>query len=91
MNYDKAYFIAKFEAIPEGQWCERAYFNAIGQHCALGHCGESTGVTEESGALTSLLSLGLGSSTSRINDGEHPDYRQPTPKQRILAALHDLP
>lgn len=25
-----------------------------------------------------------------INNGDHPDYQQPTPKQRILAALYDI-
>lgn len=42
MPYDKAHFIAKFEAIPDEKWL-------------------------------------------------HPRYQQPTPKQRILAALNDLP
>lgn len=25
-----------------------------------------------------------------VNNGEHPKYQQPTPKQRILAALYDI-
>lgn len=27
---------------------------------------------------------------AKINNGAHPDYRQPTPKQRILAALYEI-
>jgi len=33
----------------------------------------------------------IGSHTCiQINNGDHPDYQQSTPKQRILAALYDL-
>jgi hypothetical protein len=28
--------------------------------------------------------------TATINDGQHHRYKQPTPKQRILAALRDV-
>lgn len=37
--YDTDYFIAKFSAIPDIQWCEGRFQNENGQHCALGHCG----------------------------------------------------
>ena len=32
----------------------------------------------------------LGWNVADVNNGDHPDYQQPTPKQRILAALYDI-
>lgn len=48
-QYTPQYFIDKFEAIPEENWC-----------------------------------------ISSVNDGLDERYQQPTPKQRILAALRDI-
>ena len=86
MTYDAAYFIAKFEGIPEERWCTNVFRSHGGRRCALGHCQESrTGRTDESIALANLLT-----DTAEINDGKDPRYQQPTPKQRVLAALKDL-
>lgn len=90
--YDKAYFIAKFEAIPEEKWCV-AYLDAgDGVHCALGHCGVTVSLnyTDKEIALRDLMRPN-GWSVADINDGDTPDFQQPTPKQRILAALRSLP
>lgn len=86
-TYDVDYFIAKFEAIPEGAWCVGAFRKGI-QCCALGHCGDSEDVEtpEEAAALRDVLCWAV----ARINDGEDYRYEQPTPKQRILAALRDI-
>lgn len=98
MTYDKAYFIAKFEAIPEEQWAEGDY-EVSNKRCALGHCGAPT-TTAEADALVRLFKPGFEGgkysyySTTPvpdINDGTNKHYPQPTPKQRILAALNDLP
>jgi len=95
MNYDINYFINKFEAIPEDQWGTRYYNKTILGHtkyCVLGHCGlrhdkdPSHEIIQEYDALYSLLRFGI----VKINDGHNPDYQQPTPKQRILAALYDI-
>lgn len=98
MPYDKQYFIAKFSAIPDDQWCEDVLTDRQ-RHCALGHCGvthlsdEGVGLTDEAAALEGLLpwTKGESSATGAINDGKHPLYQQETPKARILAALNDLP
>lgn len=96
MTYDKAYFIAKFEAIPEGMWRTGSYGEGL-SHCALGHCGVWSRETPEADALVRLFEpehdmIGHASSVAAsINDGQDNRYQQPTPKQRILAALHDLP
>lgn len=84
MNYDKAYFLQKFTAIPEEQWIEGKFTDELGRHCALGFCDMAT---REDVDLCELFDWHV----SKINDGNHTGYQQPTPRQRILAALHDLP
>lgn len=99
MNYDVNYFIKKFEAIPAKMWFVKWLVNDNGsKRCALGHCcpnfnkkcfTNGDGQTEESRALVSLFkiyNLGVGT----INDGYCPQYEQPNPKKRILAALYDI-
>lgn len=92
MNYDVDYFIKKFEAIPEELWI-MCYAFIDGKCCALGHCGvrennSSYTETDESSAISSLF--GSRTMVWKINDGADYKYRQPTPKQRILAALYDI-
>lgn len=88
--YDCDYFIKKFEAIPEDNWWVGDFRN-MGNHCqfcALGHCGMTYhNSTKESDALDELFGDAV---VPEINDGENPAYQQPTPKQRILAALYDI-
>lgn len=86
MQYSIEYFIEKFEAIPEELWITGHYTDNDGRYCALGHCGLRTRmlICQESDALQTLLPH-----TQYINDDRHPSYKQPTPKQRILAALRD--
>lgn len=86
--YNVDYFIKKFEAIPEIEWCTRG-FGVNGNHCAYGHCGMTDSLefkkVPEAYALGNLLF-----DVVDINDDRHPNYQQPTPKQRILAALYDI-
>lgn len=104
MVYDVDYFIKKFQAIPEGKWAER-FFDIDDKYCANGHCGmreANCDETHEAIALAAILSplkkdhwetFGgdpIYEVTANINDGETLEYPQPTPKQRILAALHDI-
>ncbi len=85
--YNRDYFIAKFEAIPDEKWTTGVFVHGD-RCCALGHCGPNIGYyTPEAFALSSML----GHQASFINDGFDSRYLQPTPKQRILAALRDLP
>lgn len=90
MTYDKAYFIAKFEAIPDEQWCVGVSYDKQERRCASGHCSVLGG---EFNALNRLFpTVGFRKILPAvINDGEDPRYQQPTPKARILAALRDLP
>lgn len=82
--YTVDYFISKFEAIPEDKWCVDFTEDYNGNRCALGHCGGIN--THESNILRSILCMPV----SFLNDGLKPEYPQPTPKQRILAALYDI-
>jgi hypothetical protein len=90
--YNVNYFIKKFEAIPEGRWTKGDYIDEEGCMCALGHCGYRGSdshifrISDEGAALNSLLKY----RTPGINDGSDERYDQPTPKQRILAALKDV-
>lgn len=90
MEYTVNYFIRKFEAIPEEMWCVGAYTYGD-RHCAYGHCGIDKSF-DEADALFWMFTSNLNAQSSPIsvNDGKCPAYKQPTPKQRILAALYDI-
>lgn len=93
---DTTFFIAKFEAIPDELWITEKYSDKDedGEKtaCALGHCAEYSAT---SFALIKVFEPDFrfrNQSESRIaniNDGLDPDYPQPTPKARVLAALRD--
>lgn len=94
------YFIEKFEAIPEDQWCVGRFVNEAGQKSALGHCGHKlervvypNGYslihrrTPESSALEEIFNKN-GMMITAINDGH--GHIGPTPKERVLTALRSL-
>ena|ERR1700733_9702192 len=94
-------FIAKFEAIPEEMWITDSFRSPDGARCALGHCGADmicdpagviTTTTPESLALNELFRIHIGVLAEHVNDKRDgfKRYLQPTPKQRILAALRDI-
>lgn len=85
------YFIDKFSKIPEENWCT-GMFTIGSAHCAYGHCGLGwdTSFTEESVALADLF-IKIRATIINVNDAiDYNPYQQPTPKQRILAALYDI-
>lgn len=100
--YTVDYFIKKFEAIPENLWCvmSRAKDN---QRCALGWCYPTSEeakasqlwnysqTSQEEKELNAFIRLINPSwAAGGVNNGIYPQYSQPTPKQRILAALNDI-
>ena len=91
--YNVDYFIKKFEAIPEENWTVGVYEDGD-KCCAMGHCGIrddfSVPDTYESRELFRLIFSNYSCHVTNINDGEIEGYQQPTPKQRILAALYDI-
>lgn len=97
--YTIQYFIDKFSAIPEDQWCSHMQHNAQGQRCAYGHCVPledrnhwfSNGLLYPEGqALGKLDELYFPERPfhmANINNGSDERFQQPTEKQRVLAAL----
>lgn len=95
--YDVDYFIKKFEAIPDNEWCEGDFVNPSNpsQRCALGHCGMNFSIVlpDEAYALTKLFDDARSDFPSivTINDGKVFPYKElKHPKLRILKALYDL-
>lgn len=104
--YDVNYFIAKFEAIPEEEFITQDLKDFFNRKCAYGHCGVDTSAdsaTIESLHLSNIFGhiyisddnpffyyFGLSWKVIKVNDGGDDGYKQPTPKQRILAALYDI-
>lgn len=100
--YTKEYFIAKFEAIHEDHWCVGVIQDKYGARCARGHCFKTVNSYEDF-RLCALFQpkedYFAGFFGERlvpviialINNGQDSRYQQPTPKQRVLAALRDLP
>lgn len=89
--YNVDYFIKKFEATQDNKWITNNYI--LGDSfCALGFCGRD-GIRESKEA-DDLVNLFLSNSfahPAEVNDGkQNQPYQQPTPKQRILAALYDI-
>jgi hypothetical protein len=96
MRFSIDYFLQKFEVIPSEYI---GYNQKTG--CAYGQCNGS--FTEEGRDLTLLMSSipnltpsvkaawkPYESTPARINNGETEQYQQPTPKERIMAALNDI-
>jgi hypothetical protein len=100
--YDIDYFITKFSAIDEKDWCIEVLGDEYGRHCAIGHCGGRPGtmadgiyLTQEARALIKLfggeiMCVTIINDNSWQHEGMQSAYKQPTPKQRILAALYDI-
>lgn len=105
MKYTVDYFIKKFEAIPEEMWISGIFFQN-GKSCANDHCGmrlnllEQEIITTEAQGLQKVFSAlpinvtdpsyGYSEKAVHVNNGWSNEYKQPTPKQRILAALYDI-
>lgn len=103
---DVDYFINKFEKIPESKWSGMDWevdgARCVNGHCGVGRDNYAKG-TPESIALNKLFdkiavtTIGRNNYSSfywwktvSVNDGNTKEYQQPTPKQRILAALYDI-
>jgi hypothetical protein len=86
--YDVDYFIRKFSAIPEENWLINEYARGT-SYCAFGHCGMRDNNSIDRIPEAKVLA-GILPDAAIINDGEKRGYQQPTPKQRVLAALYDI-
>lgn len=103
--YDCDYFINKFNNSIDSLWCTGRLRDGYGRTCSLGWCGGKTqgtdSFTEEAKCLCVILhplyirgvSYREGfynNAPAMINNGDHPNYQQEHPKQRIIAALYDI-
>jgi hypothetical protein len=85
--------IAHMEATAEDSWQMDVVRSADGsRNCFFGHLF-SMGANDQEGTriwdwFESAYSTTYG--VYPVNDGQHPDYQQATPKQRMLAYLRDL-
>lgn len=89
-----AEFIEFFEAIPEEKWCTRSFANGD-KCCAHGHLGSSNDqFSTDSKNLHELFIAHFRGQLGpmSVNDGSDnaKQFPQPTPKQRILAALREI-
>jgi hypothetical protein len=89
VQYTVDHFIDKFTAIPENKIIAGRFTDELDQtkHCALGHLGvDRARNTVEADAFRSLFD-DIGERVMSVNDGTETRFKQPTPKQRVLAAL----
>lgn len=90
MARDAESFIELFTPIPEEMWCTEKFMDDHGRCCAEGHCGSTNNNTSELGTKLCLLFFYCNETLWQVNDGTDSRYQQPTPKQRVLAALNDI-
>lgn len=91
-NYTASYFIKKFKAIPAKFWCTNEFTKGV-QHCALGHCGcVGTYISYEGMSLRDLFHKNekTNDGITKINDGHTLQFKQKTPRARVLAALRSI-
>jgi hypothetical protein len=102
MKYNIDYFIEKFTGIPENQIGDSQSGGCAYGQCRTSFYSDGS-QSPEGLALTALMETIPGltaaktatylpheGTPARINNGDILQYQQSTPKQRILAALHDI-
>ncbi len=89
IKYDIDYFIKKFKAIHHSRWTTKE-FEVDGKYCAYGHCGVTNREGNEEGVALSNICQKYDMSFVHINDGISLNYKQKTPRARVLAALNDI-
>ena len=94
IEYNKEYFIAKFEAIPEEKWITDKLTDDCDKesHCAFGHCGMRVfgNYTYESLGLKDLFATKKTSVIAVNDDDNQEKYKGNTPKERILNFLKSI-
>jgi hypothetical protein len=93
-QFTPKYFVKKFEAIPDDQWCTGTLSEGDNRFCALGHLGLRDYYdepTDEVRAITAMFPPcaprhDYWSGVAELNDGDPKDGM--TPKQRVLGGLY---
>lgn len=89
VTYTLDYFIGRFEAIPEEQWCIKEPTDEAGRHDCWGHLGEVTLDTTSDEAKALYILVAKHGSLTQANDGVN-GYVGNTPKQRVLNFLNAI-
>lgn len=79
--------IAYLEETTEESWCVDVVRTEDQRNCLFGHLFELGG-SELCNVFESMYAC--DQMVYPVNDGNHPKYQQPTPKQRCLAYVRDL-
>lgn len=82
--------IPYLEKTTEESWCIDVCRTKEGRNCMLGHLHEYGGGDEGFGSDVCELFEEMYATTYMffpVNDGQHPDYQQDTPKERCIAYL----
>ena len=85
--------IAYMEATGEDAWRVDTVRSADGKtNCFFGHLFNLGGTDARGNALWDIFESSWATTYMLypVNDGQNPEYRQPSPKQRVLAYLRDL-
>lgn len=100
--YDVDYFINKFQSIPEELWLVRKFSDGdkgcVNNHCLRNGDDEFHALSKIFNSNANLFNTTDNYGLSKcdfviqqcVNNGDDSNYQQPTAKQRILAALHDI-
>lgn len=89
------YFIEKFKVVPEKSWTVGEYDDKQGRYCVLGLLGyrETDFYLQDindAQKITDLFHRYLTICPEIVNDGDVRQYKQTTPKRRIMKALKDI-
>jgi hypothetical protein len=86
--------IAYMENTEESTWRVDTVRGKDGSNCFFGHLFNMGGGDSEKGGSRLWDYFEANYATTfmlyPVNDGQHPKYQQPTPKQRVIAYLKDL-
>lgn len=85
--------ISYMEKTDEDSWYMKVCRTKGGENCLFGHLFDYGGGDNGKGSFICDWFEEMYATVYMffsINDGEHPDYPQKTPKQRIVAYLKDL-
>lgn len=85
--------IEYLETTTEDSWCTDVLRTKDGRNCLLGHLHDYGGGDAGFGSYVCDMFEEVFATTFMffsINDGEHPNYPQETPKQRIVAYLKNM-
>jgi len=93
-HFELSKFIMYLERTTEQSWCTGVVRTKDQKaNCLFGHLFEyGGGNNRTANAVWDLFENTIATTfmVYRVNDGDHPEYQQETPKQRCVAYLRDI-